>query len=167
MIKIDSCLLLLVGVLCTHLSIAQTIAKENDSLYYDNWVGEWYQLNGDSLNNEPTFVVKRALYHSSFEEYWMGAGGNFSTAWRAWDSRTQSWEFAWMSTDGLFQSWQGKKVNGIWYMYKTFLINGQNVLSRQAFIPQNENEMMRTSEHSKDDGKTWTLRFREYYRKKQ
>ena len=135
------------------------------SLYYDNWVGEWYQEVDGRLKETPSFVVKRGLYHSSFEEYWMGTGGNFSIAWRAWDSRTKKWDFAWMSTDGLFQLWEGRKLNDVWYMHKTFIINGKEVHSRQAFIPEGENTLIRTSEHSADNGKTWTLRFREVYKK--
>lgn len=71
-----------------------------------------------------------------------------------------------MSTDGLFQIWEGKKVDGIWYIYKTFMIDGQEVLSRQAFIPENDTTVIRTSEHSSDNGKTWRLRFREIYKKR-
>ena len=151
----------------TSVSQAQdaTDTAPNDSLYYDNWVGEWYQVFDDSISSTPTFVVKRALYHASFEEYWMGAGGNFSMAWRAWDNRTKSWEFAWRSSDGFFQNWEGKKVEGIWYMYKTFVIGDDTVLSRQAFIPQDTTTLIRTSEHSRDNGATWHLRFREEYRK--
>lgn len=155
----------IVSIVCTQISIAQNNFIEHDSLYYNNWVGEWYEEVDGLISNDPTFVVKRALYHSSFEEYWMGAGGNFSMAWRAWDTRTQSWGFAWMSTNGLFQNWEGKKLNGIWYMYKTFLIDNKEVLSRQAFILQNKTTLIRTSEHSRDNGKTWKLRFREKYRK--
>ena len=99
-------------------------------------MGEWYQEVDGELGRKPTFVVERALYPSSFEEYWLGASGNFSMAWRAWDSRTQKWDFAWMSTEGLFQIWEGKKVNDIWYIYKIFIINEQEVLSHQAFIPK-------------------------------
>ncbi len=138
----------------------------DDSQYYQHWVGEWYQFQGDSLKSTPTFIVKQGLYNGAFEEYWLGAGGNFSKAWRAWDHRTEQWEFAWMSTDGLFQLWQGRKVGNIWYMYKTFIVNGQEVLSRQAFIPNGDRELIRTSEHSRDGGSTWTLRFREVYRKR-
>ena len=137
-----------------------------DSTYYAHWIGHWYKVTDGQLADSPTFVIKRGLYDSSFEEYWMGAGGDFSMAWRAWDCRTQQWDFAWMSTDGLFQTWEGRKVNDIWYMYKTFLINGEEVLSRQAFIPQGETELTRTSEHSTDGGETWHLRFSEEYKKR-
>ena len=147
--------------------LAQSNVAKNDSTYYKSWVGEWYKIEEDQLSNQPTFVVKRGLYASSFEEYWMDAGGNFSMAWRAWDSRTRQWDFAWMSTDGFFQLWEGKKIDNIWYMVRTFIIDGKEVLSRQAFIPQAENELIRTSEHSRDNGKTWQLRFRETYRKRE
>lgn len=140
---------------------------DQDKSYYKNWVGEWYKEVNDTLEKLPSFVVTQGLYPESFEEVWIGAGGSFSKAWRAWDSRTQQWDFAWMSVDGLFQTWEGKKVNGIWYMYKTFVLNnGSKVLSRQAFIPKGKGILIRTSEHSKDQGKIWTLRFKEKYVKR-
>lgn len=148
------------------LLISTNCFAQNDSTYYQHWVGKWYKAEGNSLAESPGFVVKRGLYSSSFEEYWMGAGGDFSMAWRAWDSMSKKWHFSWMSTDGLFQLWEGKKVDDTWYMYKTFNINGREILSRQAFIPRGTHELIRTSEHSEDDGKTWRLRFREVYRKK-
>ncbi len=146
--------------------LSQPSNETHDSLYYENWVGSWYKEVDGELDESPTFVVKRALYHTAFEEYWMGAGGDFSKAWRAWDSRTQSWEFAWMSTDALFQTWEGRKVDDIWYMYKTFIIGDRAILSRQAFIPQDKTTFIRTSEHSEDNGETWRLRFTEVYRKR-
>ncbi|MEO1051288.1 MAG: hypothetical protein AAFX87_11705 [Bacteroidota bacterium] len=145
---------------------AQTGLQTSDSTYYQHWIGKWYKFEGGNLANAPTFIVKRGLYHSSFEEYWIGAGGGFSTAWRAWDSRTQQWDFAWMSIDALFQLWEGKKIKGIWYMYRMFIIDEKEVISRQAFIPKGQNELVRTSEHSRDGGKTWQLRFKETYRKR-
>jgi hypothetical protein len=152
--------------LSINLCFSQNNSIKNDSLYYDSWVGEWYKEVDGKLNTKPDFVVKRGLYHSSFEEYWVGSGGSdFSMAWRAWDKRTQKWDFAWMSTEGLFQIWEGKKIDGVWYMYNKFIINGAEVLSRQAFMPQDERTIIRTSEHSSDNGNTWKLRFKETYKK--
>lgn len=146
---------------------AQNAHRTSDSLYYDSWVGSWYQEQNGVISDKVSFIVKRSLYHSSFEEYWLTAGGTeLSIAWRAWDSRTRQWDFAWMSSDGLFQLWEGRKLDGVWYMYRTFIINGEQVLSRQAFIPQDHNTILRTSEHSRDSGATWTMRFREVYRKR-
>ncbi len=154
-------------MLVTQICSGQDNSQNEDSGYYDNWSGEWYEEVNGKLNELPSFVVKQSLYKSSFEETWIGKGGNFSKAWRAWDDRTKKWNFAWMSVDGLFQIWEGKKTDNIWFMCKTFVLDdGQEVLSRQAFIPQNKYTLIRTSEHSKDKGKTWKLRFKEKYVKK-
>lgn len=159
---------LLSGMLSVQESSAQNISDNtaSDLEYYSNWEGRWYRDKEDSISSSPTFVVKKGLFDHAFEEFWMGAGGEFSMAWRAWDKMSKSWQFAWVSPDGYLQLWEGKKVDGIWYMYKTFNINGEEILSRQAFIPQGDSRLLRTSEHSKDGGKTWKLRFEEKYVKK-
>ena len=160
-------LLLCFAIIISH---SQVLSKESkfkaDEDYYKHWKGSWYRVNGEIIDEAPTFVVTQALYEKSFKEYWMGAGGDFSIGFRAWDSMSKKWQFSWMSEKELFQLWEGKKVNDIWYMYKTFVINGEKILSRQAFIPKGEGELLRTSEHSKDNGETWTIRFKELYRKK-
>lgn len=164
--KILKHLILLLGIVFIQYGYSQNNTTEKDSTYYDNWIGEWCQEIDGVVNKMPSFIVRYGLYHSSFEEYWIEAGGYFSIAWRAWDTRTKKWDFAWMSSDGLFQIWKGKKINGVWYMYNTFIIDGEEILSRQAFIPQSEKVLIRTSEHSKDNGKTWKLRFKEKYVKR-
>jgi hypothetical protein len=150
-----------------NISFSQAVSDEKDTNYYQDWVGEWYEVIEGQTNELPSFVVREALYPNSFEEVWMGKGGDFGKAWRAYDTRTKKWDFAWMSTDGIFQLWEGRKENGIWYIYRYFILdNGDKVLSRQAFIVNDKNHMKRTSEHSRDEGKTWILRFTEIYFKK-
>jgi hypothetical protein len=104
------------------------------------------------------------MYSSAFEESWEMEGYK-AKAWRAWDTRSKKWDFAWVADIGLFQIWEGRKIEGHWYIYRTFIIDGEEVLSRQAFIPESESTMIRTSEHSRDQGQTWLLRFRETYKK--
>lgn len=167
MLKIKYIVILLGPLLLCEISFAQSYSDKPDSTYYDSWIGVWYKEVDGKIENSPTFVVTQGLYKAAFEETWMGAGGDFSKAWRAWDGRTKKWDFAWMSADGLFQIWEGKKIDGIWYMYKTFILDdGLEVLSRQAFIPKSNSTLVRTSEHSRDNGKTWQLRFKENYQKR-
>lgn len=146
----------------------QNTSKTNDSEYYNDWEGMWYEVVDGKTNEFPSFVVTKSLYDSAFEEVWMqGKGGHYGKAWRAFDGRTKKWDFAWISTDGLFQLWEGKKIDDIWYIYKYFVLdNGEKVLSRQAFIINDRTHMTRTSEHSRDEGKTWALRFKEEFVKK-
>ena len=155
----------LIGILFSQSISAQTRTAKSDLAYFDNWIGSWYPVVNGKIGEKPRFVVKQALYKGSFEETWL-LEDYLAKAWRAWDSRTKKWDFAWMTDDGLFQIWDGRKVNGIWYMYKIFIIEGKEVLSRQAFIFPNDHTLIRTSEHSKDNGKTWRLRFKEKYIKR-
>ncbi len=162
--KITKKLCFLFLALSTSLSIAQDKAKLDDSSYYDFWEGDWYQVVDGVVRDKPRFIVRRGMYASAFEESWQMEGYK-AKAWRAWDTRTQQWDFAWVAEIGLFQIWEGRKVDGHWYIYRTFVIDGEEVLSRQAFIPMDENTVIRTSEHSRDDGTTWILRFEETYKR--
>lgn len=133
-----------------------------DSSYYDFWVGEWHQVVDGQIAAEPRFVVEEGISSSLLEEHWQMEGYR-AKAWRGWDSSQDTWTFVWISEQGHFQVWNERKVGKHWYMLKTFLIDGEEVLSRQAFIPQSDGSVVRTSEHSRDGGETWTLRFKETY----
>ena len=138
----------------------------DDSTYYDFWEGNWHKVVDGKVDPQPRFQVRRGIYHNAFEEQWKMEGYD-AKAWRGWDSSSNSWTFVWVSELGHFQVWNEKKVGDHWYMFKTFNIDGEEVLSRQAFIPKNDSTVVRTSEHSGDGGKTWKLRFREIYRKRE
>lgn len=152
---------LIVATFSHSIGIAQNGSK-HDSTYYDFWEGNWHQVIEGEVSSSPRFEVIRGLYPSSFEEKWHMEGYE-AKALRGWDSVSQTWEFVWISELGHFQIWHEKKVDSLWYMVKTFVIDGEEVLSRQAFIPQSDTTLVRTSEHSRDGGKTWTFRFKENY----
>lgn len=155
---------LIITLIYVDVSAQQT--TPHDSTYYDFWEGNWYQVVDGKVEGEPRFQVERGIYHSSFEEKWQMEGYK-AKAWRGWDSSTNSWKFIWISELGHFQIWNEKKVGKHWYMFKTFNIDGEEVLSRQAFIPQDDSTLIRTSEHSRDGGETWKLRFKEQYVKRE
>lgn len=133
-----------------------------DSAYYDFWVGEWHQVIDGRVSDEPRFVVTKGLYPGALEEEWQMEGYR-AEGLRAWDSSRNTWTFVWISERGHFQVWDERKEGDEWYMYKVFVIEGEEVLSRQAFLPQEDGSVIRTSEHSRDGGETWTLRFEERY----
>ncbi|MDX1643634.1 MAG: hypothetical protein R3244_04665 [Thermoanaerobaculia bacterium] len=128
--------------------------------YYDFWPGTWHQVVDEVVEEEPRFEVQRGLHPNSFEELWH-MDGYEAKAWRVWDETAERWRFVWISEEGHFQIWEERKVGEHWYMYKEFVIDGEPVLSRQAFLPQENGTVVRTSEHSRDGGETWKLRFRE------
>ncbi len=152
--------LLVLTMIGTNPVAAQVVPA--DSSYYDFWVGEWHQVVDGQIAPEPRFIVEEGIYPSALEERWQMEGYR-AKAWRGWDASEATWTFVWISEQGHFQVWNERKVGGHWYMFRTFVIDGEPVLSRQAFIPQPDGSVIRTSEHSLDGGETWTLRFKERY----
>ena len=162
MIRINS-LIWLISFFC----IVNGSAQENpEASYYDFWIGEWHQVTADTVAENPGFVIEKGLFDGHLVEEWVMTDQTRAVAWRTWDSSTGSWQFVWVHQDGLFQIWEERKIGDHWYMHKTFVVDGQEIYSRQAFIPQEDGSVVRSSEHSKDGGATWQLRFRERYVKK-
>ncbi|WP_128548251.1 hypothetical protein [Larkinella soli] len=155
------------------LTSGQTLAgftPTPDTHYYDFWEGDWQKLvdeKPDSLADR--FQVRRGIHEASFQEQWLMVFPENrvvrAQALRAWDQTTGRWMYTWISDNGLYQVWEGKKVGNDWYIYRHFNINGDQYLSRQAWLPDGPDRLIRISEKSYDEGKTWQLRFREQYQR--
>ncbi|MBX7153019.1 hypothetical protein K1X84_15430 [bacterium] len=155
---------------CFFIMLSSTgFSQTDDQHYFDFWEGKWYQeINGIPDSTKTVFNVTRGVHPFSFEENWtmtFDSSRLKAKGIRVWDDSTRAWQYVWMSERGHFQIWSGKKVDGNWYIYRPFNINGDVYLSRQAWIPESRDRLMRISEKSYDHGKTWSLRFKEFYRK--
>lgn len=141
-------------------------AQADDRHYFDFWEGRWVQeIDGLPDTTKTIFDVVRGIHPYSFEEDWtmvFDSSRMKAKGVRVWDG---SWTYLWMSEKGHFQIWEGRKIDGNWYITRRFDIAGDRYLSRQAWIPESHDRLTRVSEKSYDDGKTWILRFREYYRR--
>ena len=146
------------------LLVAQGKTTPKDSLYFENWIGNWYETKDGINDSVPKYKVSQALYPNSYEEIW-DLNGNIAKAWRAWDSETHRWEFVWMSEMGEMQIWNCKIENGIFYLFRNFQIKDKNIISRHSFYFEDEDTLLRTSEQSIDGGITWRMRSRKLYKK--
>ncbi len=152
--------------------LALSSLAQEDSKHFDFWEGTWHQIIDGKVDTTATrFEVGRGIHRYFLAESWYMAepdGSRFKAfGLRAWDEVNNTWSYVWLSEAGHYQIWECRKVDGHWYNYKNFNINGDKYLSRQAWIPSSETELMRISEKSYDNGKTWQLRFKEYYKKTQ
>jgi predicted enzyme related to lactoylglutathione lyase len=163
-----------IAILCIGLPISgfgqdtKPLTENAETHYYDFWPGTWYRIVNGKMDKASTrFKVSRSVHPAAFEEEWRMVIDSTTTmratALRAWDKTNSRWMYTWVSDNGLHQVWEGRKVDGNWYIYRPFDINGDKYLSRQAWIPEGPNRLMRISEKSYDDGKTWQLRFKEYF----
>lgn len=136
-----------------------------DVRYYDAWPGAWHRIDGERVEPVPTFVVRRGPGHSFLEDWYLEIDGKRAPSFglRSWDPESRTWRLVWVSDPGLFQIWDGIRHPDGWYIVRRFGEGPGAFLSRQAWIPQGPDRMLRTIERSTDDGKTWTVRYRDVF----
>lgn len=138
---------------------------EGDAKYFDFWEGTWCLLKDDNtVDSTVCFKVQRSVHPSAFTEEWGTLKDRSAVALRAWDKTNNKWGFVWVSANGLYQVWDTKKIDGNWYIYKQFTVEGDTYLSRQSFILQPDGTVLRISEKSYDE-KKWEVRFKQRLKK--
>ena len=143
----------------------KSFIPEGDAKYFEFWEGKWIVVKDDNtLDSSSYFVVRKSVNAASYVEEWHFSNGMNSLAVRAWDKTAGKWGFVWISDNGLYQVWDTRKIDGHWYIYRNFDVNGDKYLSRQGFIPQPDGTVLRVSEKSYDD-KNWELRFKQKLKK--
>ncbi len=165
---------LLRGLLIANVVIAAPLLAQRatppdsgDVHYYDRWPGEWHRVEGNRIDSLPTFVVRRGPGNSFLEDWYLVIDGarTHSFALRAWDTSTQSWRLVWVADPDHLQIWDGRKERDGWYIIRSFGEGASAFLSRQAWIPQGPDRLLRTIERSTDGGSTWTVRNRDYFQR--
>lgn len=140
-----------------------------DAHYFDFWPGTWVEMvEGKPDPSATTFSVTESVHSAAFEEVWKlvyGGTTHHSVALRAWDQTQHRWMFTWVSDNGLFQVWEGRKFGDDWYIVREFEVDGERFLSRQAWLPASENELVRVMERSFDGGQTWEPRSRTRFKR--
>ena len=140
------------------------LTESADTRYYDFWPGVWFPVVDGRVDTTGSgFIVRRSVNRAAFEEVWfqrIDSTHSRSVALRAWDQITNRWMVVWVSGNALFQVWNGEKIGNDWYIVREFDFEGQRFLSRQAWIPDGPNRLVRTIERSTDGGRTWQTRYR-------
>lgn len=138
-----------------------------DTRYFDFWPGTWVEVvDGRPDTTATVFTVRRSVHPAAFEERWKlvyDGAAHRSIAVRAWDQVNERWMFTWVSDNGLFQVWEGREFGDDWYIVREFEIDGTRFLSRQAWLPTGDDELVRVMERSFDGGTTWETRSRTHF----
>lgn len=151
---------------------AQTTAPFEDTPeahYFDFWPGTWVEVvDGVPDTSATRFEVRRSVHPAAYDERWrlvVDGTALHATALRAWDRVAGRWMFTWVSDNGLYQVWEGRRFGDDWYIVREFEIDDERFLSRQAWIPRGDDELVRVMDRSFDDGRTWDPRSRTVFRR--
>jgi hypothetical protein len=150
-------------VLLLLLALPRPAAGQAAEDYYAFWPGTWYTVENGVRDSVPTFVVRPTVSPRAFLEEWrlvIDGRPAHSIALRAWDAPTRRWQFAWVDASGLVQFWDGVEVDGDWAIQREFTGPDGPFLSRQRWIPQGPDRVVRVLERSVDGGRTWATRYR-------
>lgn len=144
---------------------AQVSADSADVHYYDQWPGVWHRIDDGRVEELPTFEVRRGPGNSFLENWYLVIGGQRTVSFgmRSWDPATATWRLVWVADPDLFQIWDGVRLEDGWYIVRSFGEGASAFLSRQAWIPQGPDRLLRTVERSNDGGRTWTTRYRDVF----
>ncbi|HUF10726.1 MAG TPA: hypothetical protein VMO47_15505 [Rhodothermales bacterium] len=139
----------------------------SDVHYYDHWPGVWHRVDGERIDSLATFEVQRGPGNSFLENWYLVIDGERSRSFglRSWDPETNTWRLVWVADPGLFQIWDGIKLPEGWYIRRQFGEGADAFLSRQAWILQGPNRLLRTIERSTDGGRTWSIRYRDLFQR--
>jgi hypothetical protein len=158
----------LVGIIAASAPAQQVPGADSSDLrYYDGWPGAWHRMNGGRIDSLPTFVVRKGPGNSFLEDWHLVIDGKRSPSFglRSWDPDTKTWRLIWVADPAHFQIWDGVKHADGWYVTRRFGAGRDAFLSRQAWIPQGSDRLLRTIERSTDAGRTWTIRYREQFQR--
>lgn len=127
-----------------------------------NWVFESKETPEASWNEgDDTFTFRKILDGAGiFAEWYFNRGTGTDPAYThgiyvsAFDEMTGTWSFYYLSHRNAMY-YRGRKENGQWYFYKTFTVDGEEMLQRQSWTPVDSSGLLRKIENSWDGGATW------------
>jgi hypothetical protein len=140
------------------------LATPGEARQFDFWVGNWEVTAGGKVaghNHIESILGGRAL-----RETWRGAGGYNGTSTNIHDVTTKTWKQFWVDNSGLVLLLEGGLVDGRMVMSGTRIDrDGQSVIDRITWTPNEDGTVSQFWETSIDEGETWEVSFDGLYRK--
>ena len=146
-----------------------SIKMEN---YFDFWKGEWEAswVENEVVSINGTNVISTILDGKVIQEHFKINSGNSKgfkgTSISVFNPKTKIWKQAWADNQGGYYDFTGN-IDGNKRIFTTKIKEkdgNQNIL-RMVFYDKRKNSFIWDWEGSKDGGKTWSLKWRIYYKR--
>jgi hypothetical protein len=135
---------------------------------FDYWVGEWEVTDSAGQVVKGTSSVTLEEQGCVIHEHWAGSRGGTGQSFNYWDPRAHRWQQDWVaSSSGSALHLIGNLVgNAMTLEAETPGPNGSTIRQRVQWIPEPDGRVRQFWQTSSDGGRTWTVAFDGWYRKK-
>lgn len=137
---------------------------------FDFWIGEWEvgPRGGNTSGTPARSSIQNAVDGCVVYENWMPPGGaGDGKSFNFYDANDGKWHQVWMASGGgaldLAGNFEGKVLR---YEGIVRTANGGKILQKLSFTPLDDGQVHQHWDTSSDDGKTWTVAFDGYYKKR-
>jgi hypothetical protein len=127
---------------------------------FDFWIGEW-TVTGPQEQAAGRNHIERAMKGCALIERWTSARGGQGTSINFYDRIAKAWFQSWIDDTGGALRMKGGLVDGRMVMQTDTLTraNGQTVIHRVTWSPEDGGKVRQLWETTTDDGKTWSATF--------
>lgn len=134
---------------------------------FDFWVGDWEVTDSAGTTVYGRNRIAREEDGCLVHESWAGSRGGTGQSLNFYNPAKQAWEQVWVGNDGLVLQITGA-LRGTSMVLEGEAPGegGKRTLQRAAWTPQSDGRVRQFWEQSADGGKTWTVAFDGWYRRK-
>jgi len=150
-----------------------TALSLNDSTLFDFWVGNWeaHWMEKDSVKLLGENSIKKEMNDFVIQENFRvhaGASKGFvGSSWTVFDKNKHKWFQTWVDNQGAYMAFEAKP-DGNNRIFERSTVNkkGVAIVQRMVFKDISASSFTWDWESSTDNGKTWALNWRIYYKRK-
>lgn len=138
-----------------------------DFRQFDFWVGEWNVTDSTGKTPYGTSSITREEGGCLIHEHWSGSNGSTGQSFNFYNSTRHDWTQVWVASSGGQLHLVGKFDGGAMGMEGTSTgPGGTPVLQRITWTPGPDGRVRQLWQQSVDGGRTWTVGFDGWYRRR-
>ena len=170
--KLIKCSLVVLSLLLNSAVFSQQNKNSNctspEAKQFNFWVGHWKAewQNKDGSKSEGENTIKKILGGCVVEENFNGNPGAplVGKSFSVYNSHRKMWQQTWVDNQGSYLDFTGNFNDGKMILSREAMTkDGKNIQQRMVYYNIQKNKFDWDWEISKDNGKTWELRWRIHY----